>query len=53
VSGLSNISALAAGDNHALALKQDGTVWAWGDNGQGQLGNGPRFLSSPVQSQLP
>lgn len=25
---------------HALALASDGTVWAWGDNGEGQLGNG-------------
>ena len=37
---LSNIIAIAAGDNHSLALAADGTVWAWGDNTHGQLGIG-------------
>jgi alpha-tubulin suppressor-like RCC1 family protein len=29
---------IAAGESHSMALKKDGTVWAWGDNGYGQLG---------------
>ena len=29
---------IAGGDNHTVALKEDGTVWAWGDNRNGQLG---------------
>ncbi|MCP3057703.1 hypothetical protein LXT21_02815 [Myxococcus sp. K38C18041901] len=29
-----------AGRNHSLALRPDGTVWAWGDNTHGQLGHG-------------
>ncbi len=37
---LSNIEAVAAGNNHSLALDGDGTVWAWGDGSSGQLGNG-------------
>ena len=28
---------VAAGNNHFLALKYDGTIWGWGDNTQGQL----------------
>jgi len=40
VSGLSGITAIAGGFSHSLALKNTGTVWAWGDNGAGQLGNG-------------
>lgn len=37
---LENIIALAAGANHILALAEDGTVWTWGYNGYGNLGNG-------------
>jgi len=33
-------TAIAAGQNHSLALCREGTVVAWGDNGSGQLGNG-------------
>ena len=32
--------AIAGGDYHSLAVKSDGTVWAWGCNGYGQLGDG-------------
>lgn len=31
---------VAMGGGHTLALHQDGTVWAWGQNGSGQLGDG-------------
>lgn len=33
-------SAVAAGIGHTLACKTNGTLWAWGDNGYGQLGDG-------------
>jgi hypothetical protein len=39
VSGLSGVTNVAAGQNHSLAVKTDGTVWAWGANGNGQLGD--------------
>ncbi|MEV4537924.1 cell wall anchor protein [Asanoa sp. NPDC049518] len=34
------VSAIAAGNNFALALLANGTVMAWGDNFDGQLGQG-------------
>ena len=41
---------VAAGNNHSLAITSDGTLWAWGDNGYGQLGNGTNTVSaSPVR----
>lgn len=38
--GLSNVRDVAAGIWHTIALKGDGTVWGWGYNAQGALGNG-------------
>lgn len=29
---------IAAGDLHSIAVLEDGTVWAWGENSDGQLG---------------
>jgi alpha-tubulin suppressor-like RCC1 family protein len=41
---------LAAGDYHSLTLKEDGTVWTWGRNNYGQLGDGTTTQRSvPVQ----
>jgi len=37
---LMGVKAVAAGGDHSLALREDGTVWAWGSNSQGQLGDG-------------
>jgi RHS repeat-associated protein len=37
---ISGVVAIAAGSLFSLALKADGTVWAWGDNSVGEQGNG-------------
>ncbi len=57
VVGLTGVVAIAAGGEndgfirgHSLALKADGTVWAWGCNNSGQLGDGsPTSRLTPVQ----
>ncbi|MBM7609300.1 hypothetical protein JOD29_002568 [Lysinibacillus composti] len=38
ISGLKDIVQIHADETYALALKKDGTVWAWGENELGQLG---------------
>ncbi|MFO0477358.1 MAG: T9SS type A sorting domain-containing protein [Bacteroidota bacterium] len=50
VSGLTNVVAIAAGRFFSMAVKSDGTVWTWGQNLYGQLGNGNTTDSNvPVQ----
>lgn len=56
IAGLSDITSVAAGAYHSLALTSTGQVWAWGGGGSGQLGNGTKTARqlSPVQiSTLP
>jgi alpha-tubulin suppressor-like RCC1 family protein len=50
VTGLSGVTALAAGAVHTVSVKSDGTVQAWGYNGSGQLGDGTTDnRTTPVQ----
>jgi hypothetical protein len=51
VPGLSDAYMIAAGGDHSLALRYDGTVWAWGADGSGQLGDGGSGVNqqNPVQ----
>lgn len=49
---LADIMAIAAGVEHSVALKKDGTVWAWGGNRYGQLGVGTtNEQHTPVQAR--
>ncbi|HZI07241.1 MAG TPA: RCC1 repeat-containing protein, partial [Archangium sp.] len=51
VPGLTGVVAVETGQGHSLALREDGTVWAWGDNSLGQVGQpaGYEPISTPVQ----
>ena len=50
VGNLAGVTSIAAGGVHSLALKNDGTVWAWGNGYDGGLGNNSNASSSvPVQ----
>jgi alpha-tubulin suppressor-like RCC1 family protein len=50
VEGVNNVIAIGAGNLHSLAVTRNGTVWAWGINERGQLGDGT-FINrfGPVQ----
>jgi alpha-tubulin suppressor-like RCC1 family protein len=48
------VTAIAAGANHSLAVNSTGQALAWGNNANGQLGNGTTTASStPVAVSLP
>ena len=54
VSGLSNIIEVAAGTWSNYALSSDGTVWAWGGDTIGELGNGTwTSAASPTPTEVP
>ena len=41
---------ISAGYKYSLALKTDGTLWAWGHNGFGQIGDGTNInKNAPIQ----
>lgn len=46
------VIAISAGSRHVLALREDGTVWSWGWNTYGQVGDGTNELrTTAVQVQ--
>ena len=50
VNTISNVKEIAGGTQHSMALRGNNTVWAWGYNYYGQLGDGTNTdKSSPVQ----
>ena len=52
VSGPADVIAIAAGDEHSLALDNDGRVWAWGYNFHGQLGYSGCSYPCPTPTQV-
>ncbi|BEP16112.1 hypothetical protein acdb102_44230 [Acidothermaceae bacterium B102] len=52
VAGLPQITSIAAGTATVFATAADGTVWAWGRNTYGQLGDGST-IDSPAPEKVP
>jgi len=52
VDDLTGVGAIAAGEVHSLALLEDGTVVAWGDNEYGQLGEGSNIELSNTPREV-
>lgn len=46
IGGLSNVTAVSAGESHSCALHANGTVSCWGNGEYGQLGHGSRASSA-------
>jgi alpha-tubulin suppressor-like RCC1 family protein len=46
------VIAVSAGDAFSVALKQDGSVWTWGNNASGELGNGTAGTDSSTPHQV-
>ena len=50
--GVTTWKQVASGELHTVALKADGTLWAWGFNQNGQLGIGTNADFKPVPTQV-
>ena len=50
---LLNNVAVSADASLSVALKTDGTVWTWGTNSYGEMGNGTDTISSPLPEVVP
>ena len=49
IPGLANIIQVSSGDGHSAVLGSDGTVWTFGANACGQLGNGDNSYAPQYQ----
>lgn len=52
VGGGATWRAVSVGFRHACAIRTDGTLWCWGADGSGQLGNGTTATSVSTPTQV-
>ncbi len=50
VTGLTDIIQIEAGRKHAVALRKDGSVWAWGTRDDGAIGDGKPATLRPLRA---
>ena len=46
------LKSVSAGEDHTLALADDNTLWAWGTDNYGQLGNGTWLSHTDVPQRV-
>lgn len=52
VEGVSNVKQITSDRTYGIFVKDDGTVWAWGSNSSGELGDGIITLQDPTTPDL-
>lgn len=52
VAGMTDVTGISSKDEYTVAVRKDGTVWAWGYNYYGQLGDGSRGYQNYEASQV-
>jgi hypothetical protein len=58
VLGMADVAQVAVGEEHSCALRKDGTVWCWGYDNEGEMGDGDAdpqwhsWLCKPVPAQV-
>ena len=49
---MTNVKAVATGNNYSMILKNDGTLWSCGDGSWGKLGNGTTYTYNWTPKQI-
>ncbi len=52
IQNFGNVVAIAGGRQHSVALKADGSVWAWGNNQDGEVGDGTANTARIIPVQV-